>query len=147
MSDAPTDTPTDAADPPVSIEALTDEELAARVAAPVRFVVALRSARDLVEARDFAQSLLTRPGEGPGDPDPTPPPEAFPTLLRFAELRLGAPEELDDEGARSIVRELQAVRADLKALRRALTGRERGPELWAVVRALSRDEALARVGA
>ena len=68
-------------------------------------------------------------------------------ILRFAELRLGAPEELDDEGARSIVRELQAVRADLKALRRALTGRERGPELWAVVRVLPRDEALARVGA
>jgi hypothetical protein len=45
------------------------------------------------------------------------------------------------------VRELKAVGADLRALRRALTGAERGPELWAVVLALPRDEALRRVDA
>lgn len=80
-------------------------------------------------------------------PLPEPPPEAYPTLLRFAELRVGAPDELDAGAARAIVRELQAVKADLRALRRALTGQERGPALWAVVAAIPRAEALARVGA
>ena len=45
------------------------------------------------------------------------------------------------------MRELKAVGGDLQALRRALTGRERGPELWAVVAALPRDETLRRVDA
>jgi hypothetical protein len=51
---------------------------------------------------------------------------------------------LDEAGARAIVRELKAVGGDLRALRLALTGAERGPELWAVVAALPRDEALER---
>ena len=33
---------------------------------------------------------------------------------------------------------------DFDAFRMSLTGRERGPELWAVLRALPRDEALRR---
>ena len=45
------------------------------------------------------------------------------------------------------MRELKAVGGDLKALRLALTGKERGPELWAVIAALPREEALRRVGA
>ena len=45
------------------------------------------------------------------------------------------------------MRELKAVGGDLHALRLALTGRERGPELWAVVAALPRDETLRRVDA
>ena len=49
--------------------------------------------------------------------------------------------------AKEIVRELKAVGGDLKALRLALTGRERGPELWTVIAALPRDEALRRVDA
>jgi len=53
---------------------------------------------------------------------------------------------LDEAGARAIVRELKAVGGDLRALRLALTGAERGPELWAVVAALPRDEALERAG-
>ena len=36
---------------------------------------------------------------------------------------------------------------DLRALRLALTGAERGPELWTVLRALSRDESLRRASA
>ena len=51
----------------------------------------------------------------------------------------GAPKE--------IVRELKAVGGDLRTLRRVLTGAERGPELWAVLSALSRDAALRRVSA
>ena len=46
-----------------------------------------------------------------------------------------------------MIRELKAVGGDLRALRLALTGRDRGPELWAVLRALPRDEALRRAAA
>jgi hypothetical protein len=70
--------------------------------------------------------------------------EAVPTLERFVELRMGA-GELDEAGARAIVRELKAVGGDLRVLRLALTGAERGPELWTVVAALPADEALRRV--
>ena len=70
--------------------------------------------------------------------------DAGPTLERFVELRGAARGVLDEAGARAIVRELKAVGGDLRALRLALTGAERGPELWTVVAALPRDEALAR---
>jgi hypothetical protein len=69
------------------------------------------------------------------------------TLERFRELRERANGGLDADTARSIVRELKAVGGDLRALRLALTGRERGPELWAVIAALPRDEALRRIDA
>ena len=42
------------------------------------------------------------------------------------------------------MRELKAVGGDLRALRLALTGAEKGPELAAVLAALPREEALAR---
>ena len=61
------------------------------------------------------------------------------TLERFREL-----ENCD---GRAVVRELQAVGGDLKALRIALTGRDRGPGLAAIIDALPRDEALRRVDA
>jgi hypothetical protein len=73
--------------------------------------------------------------------------DARPTLARFVELRNGANGGLDEDAARAIVRELKAVGGDLKALRLALTGAERGPELWTVIAALPRDEALRRVDA
>ena len=66
------------------------------------------------------------------------------TLVRFAELRSALPDVLDKEQAKAVVRELKAVGGNLRALRVALTGAERGPELWAVVAALPRDEALRR---
>ena len=50
-------------------------------------------------------------------------------------------------GAKAIVRELKAVGGHLRAVRTALTGRESGPELWAVLAALPRDETLRRVDA
>src|SRR5216683_2246937 len=74
-----------------ALAALSDEELAARVGAPVSVAPVLRGARDLAEAR-----------------------------------------------------ELKAVGGDLKAVRLALTGQERGPELWAVIAALPQDELLRR---
>jgi len=74
------------------------------------------------------------------EPEPvTLAPEARATLERFRELSNG--------DARAVVREPKAAGADLKALRLALTGRERGPELWTMIRALSRGEALRRIDA
>jgi glutamyl-tRNA synthetase len=122
-----------------TIAALPDGDLAARVGVPATLVPALRGARDLREAREFADAILS-PAPAAAGTDP-------PTLERFRELRLRANGALDQAAARSIVRELKAVGGDLKAVRLALTGRERGPELWAVVAALDRDETLRRVDA
>jgi glutamyl/glutaminyl-tRNA synthetase len=117
-----------------AIAALSDEELAAQAGAPVELARALRGSRDLNEARETAQAILA--------PEPAAvPAEAGPTLTRFIEL------EADGVDARTIVRELKAVGGDLRALRLALTGRDRGPELWTVIAALPREEALRRAGA
>jgi hypothetical protein len=117
---------------------LDDAELAARAGIPVAAAPLARGAHDLVEARALADAVL-EPGDG------TPSPEDEPTLRRFAELRLGVPEQLDKEQSKALLRELKAVGGNLRALRVALTGRDRGPELWAVLHALPRDEALRRV--
>jgi hypothetical protein len=122
-----------------AIAALSDEELAGRVGAPVVFAPALRGARDLREAASIASALETAPA-----PAPTSSPE---TLSRFKELRERADGELGPAEAKEIVRELKAVGGDLRALRLALTGSERGPELWTVLLALSRDETLRRAAA
>ena len=120
-----------------AIAALPDDELAAAADAPLAYARALRGARTLVEAREIAR-LITQP-------EPVSlPAAAHPTLERFVELRSGAAEPLDEAGARAIVRELKAVGGDLRALRLALTGADRGPELWAVVAALPGGEAVER---
>jgi glutamyl/glutaminyl-tRNA synthetase len=121
-----------------ALGALSDEELADRADADARVGPALRGARDLLEARAIAQQLVSPPS-----PPPTTSPE---TLRRFRELREAVPEDLDKDGAKAIVRELKAVGGDLRALRLALTGAERGPELWAVLVALPREQALERSG-
>ena len=123
-----------------AIAALPDDELARRSDAPVELARALRGARDLNEARDMARAISRPAAVRLGEP-------ARPTLERFAELMAGANGGLDEAGAREIVRELKAVGGDLKALRLALTGAERGPELWTVLAALPRDEALRRADA
>jgi glutamyl-tRNA synthetase len=124
-----------------AIAALPDDELAERAGVPLHVVPALRGARDLVEARTFAAAILDppRPALVPG--------AGIETLERFRELRMGASRDLEAAGAKTIVRELKAVGGDLRALRLALTGAERGPELWAVLLALSREEALRRADA
>ena len=128
----------------LSVEAIArmpGEELCARIGAPARLAPALRGARTLAEAHDYAALVL-------GTPDPASPDERGSlTLTRFAQLREDMPAELDEAAARTLVRELKAVGGDLRSLRRALTGAERGPELWAVVAALERAEALGRVRA
>ena len=119
-----------------AIGSFSDDELAELTGSPPEVVPAMRGARDLVEARAIAESILSPPS-----PAVTSSPE---TLERFRELRGRANEQLDSEGAKAILRELKAVGGDLRALRLALTGAERGPELWTVLVALSRDEALRR---
>ena len=122
------------------IAELPDDELAARAGAPIELARALRGARDLREAGELARAIL--------EPEPVSlGVDARPTLERFAELRTRANGGLDEEAARAIVRELKAVGGNLKLLRLALTGAERGPELWTVIAALPRDEALRRADA
>jgi glutamyl/glutaminyl-tRNA synthetase len=112
-----------------AIEAMSDEELAARAGIPFGAVPVARGARDLAEASDYADQVLQAP-----EPRPTDAPE---TLERFRELA--------DAEPKAVVRELKAVGGNLRALRVALTGRDRGPELAAILAALPREEALRRV--
>jgi glutamyl-tRNA synthetase len=122
-----------------AIAAMPDAELADRVGAPLELVPALRGARDLNEARVYADAVVTAPsGRLPlGEREAA-------TLTRFRELLERSNGAVD---ARSLVRELKAVGGDLRAVRLALTGQERGPELWAIIAALPSDEALRRVDA
>ncbi len=117
-----------------AIAALDDEELAAAAGAPVEVVPALRGARDLNEAREYARHVLEPEPVSLGE-------EARPTLERFKEL------SSNGAAAKDAIRELKAVGGDLRALRLALTGRERGPELWSIVAALPREETLRRIDA
>ena len=112
-----------------ALAALSDEELAERVGVPVTVAPVLRGARDLREAREYAQQVLEPVRAEVDAPE---------TLQRFRELVEGGVDP------RGILRELKAVGGDLKSVRLALTGRERGPELWAVIAALPREELLAR---
>ena len=94
-------------------------------------VPALRGARTLVEAREFARQVLEQAGRRAG-------------CRRAADARAirraprAAPRGVGHGEAREIVRELKAVGGDLRALRLALTGATRGPELWAVLVARAR---------
>ena len=116
-----------------AIGAMSDEELAAAAGVPAEVVPAARGARNLVEAREFARIVL--------EPEPAEV-DAAETLERFSELYANGTID-----PKAVLRELKAVGGDLRALRLALTGRERGPELWTVLAALPRDEALRRVRA
>jgi glutamyl/glutaminyl-tRNA synthetase len=116
-----------------AIAATPDEELAAAAGAPVEVVSALRGARNLVEAREYAGIVMNPEPARVNAPE---------TLSRFSELYANGTID-----PKAVLRELKAVGGDLHALRLALTGRERGPELWAILAALPRDEALRRVGA
>src|ERR671937_234945 len=119
-----------------AIESMSDEELAAATGMPVEVAPALRGARDLNEAKEYASAILTPPTAAKVD--------APETLERFRELLERSNGGID---ARALVRELKAVGGNLRALRVALTGQERGPELWTVIAALPRDETLRRIDA
>jgi glutamyl-tRNA synthetase len=117
-----------------AIAAMPDEELAERAGAPVELVPALRGARDLNEAHDYARAIL--------EPAATQV-EAPETLERFRELL----ERANGANPKEVLRELKAVGGDLRSVRLALTGRERGPELWTVLAALPTEELLRRIDA
>jgi len=114
-----------------ALAGLSDDELAERVGVPVSVAPVLRGARDLAEARAYAALVLEPPADAEVD--------APETLTRARELVEAGLEP------RAIVRELKAVGGNLKAVRMALTGQERGPELAAVIAALPRDELLSRL--
>ena len=119
-----------------ALAALSDEELAERAGAPVAYAPALRGAHDLAEARALAD-LITEPPAA----TPTESPE---TLERFRALREAAPDELDADAAHALVAQLKEAGGNLRALRLALTGVGRGPELWTLLVALPRREAIRR---
>src|SRR5215203_6286977 len=102
----------------------------------------LASVVDDGDWRALADAALTPPSDslllGNGDRE---------TLVRFRELRDGARLTLPKDDAKGIVREVKAVGGNLRALRGALTGRDSGPELWAIVAAVPRDETLRRIDA
>ena len=118
---------------------LPDAELAARAGVPVEVAPALRGAHDLNEARALARTILETPAVSL--------PDERETLERFRELRERGNGALDKDAAKELIRELKAVGGHVRAVRRALTGADSGPELWTVVAALSRDETLRRVDA
>ncbi len=122
-----------------AIAALSDVELAQRLDVPSEVVPALRGARNLVEAGELAVLIL--------DPPRVELPAERETLGRFRELRAASPDRLDKAAAKELVRELKAVGGHPRAVRMALTGRESGPELWAVLAALGRERSLARIDA
>ncbi len=111
-----------------AIEALPDGELAARVGADPQYVPVMRGARNLTEAAEYAEQLAEPLPFAATDPE---------TLSRYRELGGLPPKDL--------VRELRAAGGNLKELRLALTGRDKGPELSAILAALPREEALRRV--
>jgi glutamyl/glutaminyl-tRNA synthetase len=120
-----------------AIAAMSDEELATAADAPIEVAPALRGARSLLEARGYAHLVL--------EPDlPELPPDARPTLERFVALREPGPDRLGPDAAHALLRELRDGGGDLRSLRLALTGADRGPELAALLVALSREEALRR---
>ena len=104
--------------------------------APPGIARALRGPRTLVEARAIGKADRRTTRVLPVD--------ALPNLTASSSFRAD-PGDLAEADARAIVRELKAVGGDLRALRLALTGASRGPELWSVLAALPAEEALGRV--
>jgi glutamyl/glutaminyl-tRNA synthetase len=121
------------------LTALPPRELARRVAAFApgadqglveALAPALRGAHTLAEAADLVACVSQSPDRHP--------------LPELATIRSRYPDRLSEEDARALVDELRRAGVPLREARLALTGRERGPELWAVLAALPRDEAIRR---
>jgi len=91
---------------------------------------ALRGVHSLAEAGDLVGAVVETPVRRPLPP--------------LAEVRGRYPDRLTEEQARALVEELRRLEVPLREARMSLTGRERGPELWAVLAALPRDEAVRR---
>jgi glutamyl-tRNA synthetase len=91
---------------------------------------ALRGVHTLLEAGDLVACVIEAPMPRP--------------LPELASIRGRYPDQLSEQQARELVDDLRRAGVPLKEARMALTGRERGPELWAVLAALPRDEAMRR---
>jgi hypothetical protein len=91
---------------------------------------ALRGAHTLAEAGDLVACVTEPPLQH--------------SLPELATIRERYPDRLSEQDARALVDELRSAGVPLREARMALTGRERGPELWAVLAALPRDEAIRR---
>ncbi len=122
-----------------AIAGLDAEDLAERVGVEPRMVPVLRGARTLSEARAFAAQIAAEP-----EPPALEQAERA-AVQRLVDLRERAPEQLDQETARSLLREVKAVGGNLRTVRAVLTGVTSGPELWTVLYALDRAETLARL--
>ena len=114
-----------------AIAAMPDEELAARVGVSPALVPAVRGARDLNEAREYAPDPRARAGAAAGGG------ETDHRALQGARGR-----RCPRDGARAEGRGRRSPGAAAGA-----HGAERGPELWTVLHALPRAEALRRVDA
>jgi glutamyl/glutaminyl-tRNA synthetase len=124
-----------------AIGGLSDAELAERLGVNPSYAVLAAGARDLEEAR----GLIAAVADAPAAPSAQNGSRA--TLEQFRALRSRSDTGLTANEARDLLTELRAAGGDLRTLRIALTGAERGPELWRVLAALPRDEALRRVDA
>jgi len=91
---------------------------------------ALRGAHTLAEAGDLVACVTEAPLQH--------------SLPELATIRERYPDRLSEQDARALVDELRSAGVPLREVRMTLTGRERGPELWAVLAALPRDEAIRR---
>jgi glutamyl-tRNA synthetase len=121
------------------LSALPSQQLAERVlefapgtdaALVTALAPALRGAHTLAEAADLAACVSEAPERHP--------------VPQLATIRGRYPDHLSEDDARALVDELRRAGVPLREARVALTGRERGPELWAVLAALPRDEAIRR---
>jgi glutamyl-tRNA synthetase len=108
---------------PFAPRSATEEQVAA-------LAPALRGVHTLAEAGDLVAAVISEPDHRP--------------LPELARLRSRYPEHLTEDDARALVDELRRRKVPLREARVSLTGRERGPELWAVLAALPRDEAIRR---
>ena len=91
---------------------------------------ALRGVHDLAEAGELVAAVVRVPERR--------------SLPELAAVRSRYPERLSEAEARALVDELRSAGVPLREARLALTGAPRGPELWAVLAALPRDEAMRR---
>ena len=96
-----------------------------------RSAPALRGVHTLAEAVDLVACVTERAGAS----------TRCPSWRRSAAATRSSCREHE---ARALVDELRRAGVPLREARLALTGRERGPELWAVLAALPRDEAIRR---
>ncbi len=122
-----------------AIAALEDADLVGRVGVSLRLAPALRGARTLKEGRAFADQIEAVPGRRElAEAEHV-------AIQRLIDLRERAPEQLDRDTAKALLREVKAVGGNLRTVREVLTGERRGPELWTVLYALDRDEMLSRL--